>query len=52
MAARGDDPKTTAARGVDTSNGSVTGISVTVLTGISCDFYWYFQGICDSDWYC
>ena len=29
MAARGDDPKTTAARGVDISAGIVTGITVT-----------------------
>ena len=37
-AARGDDPKTTAARGVDTSAGNVTGITVTV-----CDFLLVFS---------
>ena len=36
MAARGSDHKNTAARGVDTSTGIVTGITVTgiVVTGI------------------
>ena len=50
-AARGDDPKTTAARGVDISAGIVTGITVTGITvaGVflhTRDFDWY----CRNDW--
>ena len=45
-AARGDDPKTTAARAVDISAGIVTGITVTgiIVTGV-------FLYTRDSDWY-
>ena len=45
-AARGDDPKTTAARGVNISAGIVTGVIVTGITVIGVFLYTR-----DSDWY-
>ena len=50
-AARGDDPKTTAARGVDISAGMVTGITVTGITVTGIIEIGVFLYTRDSDWY-
>ena len=51
-AARGDDPKTTAARGVDISAGIVTGMTVTGITVTGITVTGVFLHTRDFDWYC
>ena len=51
-AARGGDPKTTAARGVDTSAGIVTGMTVTGITVTGITVTGVFLRTRDFDWYC